>query len=62
MPRSPARATQADIARAIRAAAQVGSKMSIEVLPDGTIRLTPYSEIQPEPPAPARKIVLVRNP
>lgn len=38
MPRTPARVTQADVARAIRAAQQAGAG-AVEVLPDGTIRI-----------------------
>lgn len=41
MPRTPARATQADIARALRAVAGSGLKMRVEITPDGTIRLEP---------------------
>jgi hypothetical protein len=41
MPRRPARVTQADIARAIRAAEQAGSPRTVEVTPDGTIKLVP---------------------
>ena len=41
MPRRPARVTQADIARAIRAADQAGSPRTIEIAPDGTIRPIP---------------------
>ena len=40
MSRAAARTTQADIARAIRAARQCGVSMSIEIMPDGIIRLT----------------------
>lgn len=58
MPRSPARATQADIARAIRAVEQTKASMRVEVLPDGTIRLTPYTEAEPQPVARLKKIVL----
>lgn len=39
MSRTPARITQADIARAVRAAAQVGPAWRVEIAPDGTIRL-----------------------
>lgn len=49
MPRRPARATQADIARAIRAAEQAGSPRTVEVTPDGTIKLVP---VEPEPAKP----------
>jgi hypothetical protein len=41
MSRRPARFTQADIRRAIAAAAKAGAEMSVDILPDGTIRLTP---------------------
>lgn len=41
MPRTPARVTQADIARALRAAQQVGSPMAVKVRPDGTIEIVP---------------------
>jgi hypothetical protein len=46
MPRRPARTTQADIARAIRAAKQEGAN-SIEVRPDGSllIRLTELTPV-----------------
>lgn len=39
MSRTPARVTQADVARAIRAAKQAGAG-AVELLPDGTIRIT----------------------
>lgn len=41
MPRTPASVTQADIARALRAVAQTGATVAVELLPDGTIRLVP---------------------
>ena len=41
MPRTAASVTQADIARALRAVAQTGATMAVEVLRDGTIRLVP---------------------
>lgn len=44
MPRTAAKFTQADIARALRAVAQTRSEMAVEVLPDGTIRLVPYEK------------------
>ena len=49
MPRRPARVTQADIARALRAAVQVGARVRIDVHPDGMISLVPIEEGQPEP-------------
>jgi hypothetical protein len=42
MSRTPARVTQADVARSIRAAKQAGAS-SVEVLPDGTIRICLFS-------------------
>lgn len=51
MTRTPARCTQADIARAIRAAKQAGAG-AVELLPDGTIRINltkDKSETQDEP-------------
>lgn len=55
MPRTAAKVTQADIARAVRAARQVGG-FTVEVAPDGTIRLVPASQNdgnigKPQPPA-----------
>lgn len=41
MPRTPAKVTQADIARVLRAVAQTGAKMRVEISPDGTIRMEP---------------------
>jgi hypothetical protein len=44
--------TQADFARAIRAAKQAGAG-AVELLPDGTIRIrlseTPLSPVEPDP-------------
>lgn len=40
MGRRPARVTQADLTRAIRAVTQAGADMVVEVLPDGTIRIS----------------------
>jgi len=42
MSRTPAKITQADIARALRAAEQVlPGKMTVEIAPDGTIKIVP---------------------
>lgn len=41
----PARVTQADLNRAVRAAAAAPCPMVVEVLPDGTIRITPANTI-----------------
>jgi hypothetical protein len=51
MSRVPARVTQADIARAIRAIAQTGARMAVEIDTDGTIRLVPV-ESGREAPSP----------
>jgi len=37
--RTPARITQADISRALRAAQSAGATWRVEIAPDGTIRL-----------------------
>ncbi len=37
------RATQADIARALRAAEKTGLNVAVDILPDGTIRLIPMN-------------------
>jgi hypothetical protein len=44
MSRTPARLTHADIARSIRAAKQAGA-VSVELRPDGTIRITLSGEM-----------------
>lgn len=41
MSRRPARFTQADLARALRAIMQADARMMVEVLPDGTMRIAP---------------------
>lgn len=60
MSRRPARCTQADLRRAIKAAEQAGGHSAVEVLPDGTIRITPIPPQASEAPkaAPKREIVL----
>jgi hypothetical protein len=54
MSRTPARVTQADLARALRAAKQTGAG-AVRVLPDGTITIDPQPnpvvEKTPEPVA-----------
>jgi hypothetical protein len=57
MPRRPARVTQSDIARAIRAAEQAGSPRTVEIAPDGTIKLVPVEPTKPEV-AKKREIIL----
>jgi len=58
MPRRPARTTQADIARAIRAAEQAGSLRTVEIAPDGTIKLVPVEPTKPEANGKKREIIL----
>ncbi len=41
MPRKPARFMQSDIARALRAVAQVGIRAAVKLVPDGTILIIP---------------------
>ncbi len=61
MTRTPARITQADVARALRAAKQAGAGC-VEVMPDGTIRidLSPSSTGQERQPTvePRKEIIL----
>lgn len=61
MSRTPARITQADVARALRAAKQAGAG-AVRILSDGTIKidLQPDSvvETQEKSVAPAKEIVL----
>jgi hypothetical protein len=47
MPRRPAKITQADVARAMRAAKQAGAA-GIEIKPDGTILVMLSPQISPE--------------
>ncbi len=63
MPRRPAKVTQADIARALRAIGQTGTLMAVEIASDGTIRLIPVEALAPPGPqddhlVPEREIVL----
>jgi hypothetical protein len=59
MSRRPARFTQADIARAIRAIEQTGARMTVKIAPDGTIWIVPDDNV-PQPPTvePDKKIRL----
>jgi hypothetical protein len=61
MSRTPARVTQADVARAIRAAKQTGAG-AVRILPDGTIQIdlqAPNLAVPPEKDiAPKMEIVL----
>jgi hypothetical protein len=61
MSRRPARFTQTDLSRAIKAIAQAGSNMMVEVLPDGTMRISPAVSVTHHPAesqAPERVIEL----
>lgn len=49
MANRPAKNTQAEIARALRAVKQVGMPMAVEIAPDGTIRLVPAQDTPPTP-------------
>jgi hypothetical protein len=58
MSRTPARFTQADVARSIRAAKQAGAE-AVELLPDGTIRICLDGVGKPtQPVEPDREVVL----
>jgi hypothetical protein len=58
MSRRPATVTQADVARAIRAAQQCGAG-AVEIKPDGTIRVLVAEAIVPaQKPEPDGKVVL----
>lgn len=57
MSRTAARFTQADLARALRAAQKAGPDMAVDILPDGTIRLTRTPSNGPEPPPEDRRLV-----
>jgi hypothetical protein len=57
MSRRPARFTEADVRRAAKVAMQLG--LSVEIAPDGTIRLAPAAVTTPaEASRPEREIVL----
>ncbi len=53
MPRRPAVVTQADIARALRAAKAAGGAWRIEIEPGGKIVILPGEAPPPTAPAPA---------
>lgn len=52
MPAAPAKLTQADVARALRAAKAQG--MTVRILTDGSLLLVPLPETTPAAPEPAR--------
>lgn len=57
MSRTPARFTQADVARSIRAAKQAGAG-AVELLPDGRIRIELAGEKLPIPVEAEHEVVL----
>ena len=57
MSRRPARCTEAELKRAIKAMLATGHG-AVEILPDGTIRLIPNMLKPPEDDAPKRRIAL----
>lgn len=60
MSRRPARFTEADLRRALKAAKKYGDNLAVDVLPDGTIRIAPVPPQDGQSPAPSekRRIVL----
>lgn len=48
MSRRPARFTEADIRRALKAAERFDVPMAVEIKPDGTIRIVPVDGKRPE--------------
>ena len=51
MSRRPAKVTQADIARVLRAVQQSGLTLRVEIAPDGVIRLEPVEVAEGKAPA-----------
>lgn len=49
MSRRPARFTESDLRRAIRAMKKEGVDVSVEMSPDGFVRLIPTQELKPVP-------------
>jgi len=58
MGRRPARITEADIKRVIQAVRATGGHVSIEILPDGTIRIREIEKCDKQGYASKRKIEL----
>lgn len=50
MPKVKAKFTQADVAKVIRAVVQTGAQMSVEITPDGVIRIVPTKVSEPPQP------------
>ena len=57
MSRAHARFTQAEITRALKAAEKLGPDVAVDILPDGTIRLTRGGPKPAEPPPEDRRLV-----
>lgn len=58
MSRRPARFTEADVKRAIKALLASGAYGTVEILPDGQIRVVPTPVKPPEGCPPKRRIAL----
>lgn len=58
MSRRPARCTEADLKRVIRAVLAVGAHGTVEILPDGTIRVAAQAIKAANDAAPKRRIAL----
>ena len=59
MSRRPARCTQADITRALKAVMQSGADMTVEVTCDGTIRISRNPRVSAAAPAPVENEGLI---
>lgn len=57
MSRAATRFTQADVVRALKAAEKAGADVAVDILPDGTIRLTRTGKAGAPPPPPERRLV-----
>lgn len=55
MSRAPARVTQADIARAIRAIKQTGERLAVKIDTDGAILILPVDSVRDDVPKVVRK-------
>jgi hypothetical protein len=55
----PARVTQGDMARAVRAAHSTPVPCVVEIAPDGTIRIVPVEQVQPVKPVAIKREVVM---
>jgi hypothetical protein len=55
----PARVTQSDMARAVRAADAGRVPRVVEIAPDGTIRIVPVDQVQPVKPVAIKREVVM---